>query len=674
MKPAHFQQKSRPLPPVFDKLKLQAAMATQTRPANGFEVQSFVKAACNCIAVSQIRQERAERISARTLALMEERRKQKFGLTSGSISVVLYTLLCKQVRWSLTDDLRKHNDRVMKCAIDKLKIRHARHELAYERRQIAQLRYPDGTLTTAPQEAMAIATTFYNDLYRSRDGPFVFSAIGSLRRPITAEELRNACRRIRGNTAPGADGIPSGATKHLVPLCAEDLANALNHHFEVNEFPESFMKAKTILLYKKGDPLNISNYRPISLLSTVLKVLTRALARRVEEVAMELVPEEQAGFRRKFSTRDHILSVNLLMEKCSEWRKPLNMAFIDYQKAFDTIEYKYIWKALEKFGVDDCTVRMIKQLYAAGRSFLALGTMEMEIDIQRGVRQGDSLSPLLFILTLQSCLDEIDWCDQGYPIEHVRLNYLAYADDMFLCSPTVDGLQAMLDKLIDVTKKAGLKVNSSKTKWMSNNHNGQQLRANGEEIELVSSFVYLGQLVCFPQDRGQEVSRRISAAWGISRKVRALLRSRMTPIKTKRRFFHTCVLPTLLYGSETWALTKAAEDRIRKCQRRMERQMLGLRLRDRVSNAVLRARTKLKDAVVEARKRKWIYANKLMTREQTRWEVRLMKWKPYGIRPVGRPRMRWEDDFKMFAGTEWKNIAATSEWFEIMARFSVYIR
>uniref|UniRef100_A0A0N4WHN0 Uncharacterized protein n=1 Tax=Haemonchus placei TaxID=6290 RepID=A0A0N4WHN0_HAEPC len=129
MKPAHFQQKSRPLPPFFDKLELQAAMATQTRPANGFDIQSFVKAACNCIAVSQTRQERVERIFARALALMEETRKQKFVLTSGSISVVLYTLLCKQVRWSLTDDRRKHNDRVVKSAIGKSKIRHARHEV-----------------------------------------------------------------------------------------------------------------------------------------------------------------------------------------------------------------------------------------------------------------------------------------------------------------------------------------------------------------------------------------------------------------------------------------------------------------------------------------------------------------------------------------------------------------
>ncbi|PIO58849.1 hypothetical protein TELCIR_19708 [Teladorsagia circumcincta] len=159
---------------------------------------------------------------------------------------------------------------------------------------------------------MAIAAAFYNNPYRSHYGPFVFSASGSLSRPITADELREACRRIRGNTALGADGIPSGVTKYLMPICAEDLAKVLNQHFELNNFPKNFVQAKTILLHKRGDPLNITNYRPISLRSTFLKVLTRALARRVEEVAMEFIPKKQAGFRRNFSTRDHIMSVNLL--------------------------------------------------------------------------------------------------------------------------------------------------------------------------------------------------------------------------------------------------------------------------------------------------------------------------------------------------------------------------
>ena len=148
----------------------------------------------------------------------------------------------------------------------------------------------------------------------------------------------------------------------------------------------------------------------------------------------------------------------------------------------------------------------------------------------------------------------------------------------------------------------------------------------------------------------------------------------MTPIQIKRRFFHICVMPALLYGCETWALTKAHEERLRKTERRMERQMLGLRLNNKVSNTVIRERTQLKDVVAEARKRKWIYANNLMTRDHTRWQVRLLNWKPSGNRAVGRPRMRWEDDLKMFAGTEWKNIATTSEWFQSMARFSVFVR
>ncbi|CAD5213238.1 unnamed protein product [Bursaphelenchus xylophilus] len=87
------------------------------------------------------------------------------------------------------------------------------------------------------------------------------------------------------------------------------------------------------------------------------------------------------------------MTINLLIEKCREWDLPLHMVFIDFKKAFDSIKFVCIWRALEECGVDECTVRMIQQLYAAGRSYLCLGSSQVEFEVQRGVRQGDSLSP-----------------------------------------------------------------------------------------------------------------------------------------------------------------------------------------------------------------------------------------------------------------------------------------
>uniref|UniRef100_A0A1I7SJ48 Reverse transcriptase domain-containing protein n=1 Tax=Bursaphelenchus xylophilus TaxID=6326 RepID=A0A1I7SJ48_BURXY len=118
------------------------------------------------------------------------------------------------------------------------------------------------------------------------------------------------------------------------------------------------------------------------------------------------------------------------------------------------------------------------------------------------------------------------------------------------------------------------------------------------------------------------------------------MRSRMTPMATKRKSWHVCVLPAFLYGSEAWALTKSSETKLVRCQRRMERHMLCHRLVDRVPNATIRDRTKLKDVIQEARKRKWKFAKKIVEGDQERWEARLLNWKPDTKRPLGRPRTR----------------------------------
>uniref|UniRef100_A0A914XNF3 Endonuclease-reverse transcriptase n=1 Tax=Plectus sambesii TaxID=2011161 RepID=A0A914XNF3_9BILA len=115
-------------------------------------------------------------------------------------------------------------------------------------------------------------------------------------------------------------------------------------------------------------------------------------------------------------------------------------------------------------------------------------------------------------------------------------------------------------------------------------------------------------------------------------------------MKLKQQLFHQCVLLSMLYGCETWALTEATEDRLAKGQRRMERRILRVRLRDRRTNTWLRSVTKLNDIVECARRRKWRFAAKVAALNATRWTQALTIWTPDATRPVGRPRRRWADE------------------------------
>uniref|UniRef100_A0A914Y5M6 Reverse transcriptase domain-containing protein n=1 Tax=Panagrolaimus superbus TaxID=310955 RepID=A0A914Y5M6_9BILA len=161
-----------------------------------------------------------------------------------------------------------------------------------------------------------------------------------------------AARRMKANTAPGADNIPSKAVKSTISTFAGRLADAFYGMLEEENMPPELLHAKTILLYKKGNRLDIGNYRPISLLPVLYKIFTRVVADRVRAAAenAEALPPEQAGFRRTYSTVDHIHSLNQLFEKSREFSKmPLYVVFIDFKKAFDSIELQAIWDALEEY-------------------------------------------------------------------------------------------------------------------------------------------------------------------------------------------------------------------------------------------------------------------------------------------------------------------------------------
>ena len=198
----------------------------------------------------------------------------------------------------------------------------------------------------------------------------------------------------------GIDGIASDIIKLGGPVVLTYLTNIFNNTLKTKQIPDSWHEAKIIILFKKGDHKGIKNYRSINLLSHSYKIFTRLLQSRTERTLDENQPREQAGFRKGFSTTDHLQALNQTIEKSNEYSLPLCIGFIDYEKAFDTVEHFAIFEALRKTNINETYIHILQNIYIQATARIHVDkSVSDEFRIQRGVRQGDH-SHLNYLLQL----------------------------------------------------------------------------------------------------------------------------------------------------------------------------------------------------------------------------------------------------------------------------------
>ncbi|CAH4027834.1 unnamed protein product [Pieris brassicae] len=171
-----------------------------------------------------------------------------------------------------------------------------------------------------------------------------------------------------------------------------------------------------MLIYKKGDRCDVANYRPITLLPCLYKLFSSLKNQEISIILDAEQSMEQAGFRKSFSTIDHIHTLELLIEKYQERQRALYIAYIDYKKPFDTVSHSSIWKALPEQGVAKEYIQILKSIYSNNTGRVKLENVGPSIPIKRGVTQGDPTSLMLFIAVLESIIRELDWGTSGLNI------------------------------------------------------------------------------------------------------------------------------------------------------------------------------------------------------------------------------------------------------------------
>ncbi|CAK1583093.1 unnamed protein product [Parnassius mnemosyne] len=177
------------------------------------------------------------------------------------------------------------------------------------------------------ENILKIATKFYQNLYDQKDlGNFEtinFYSQNQTNIDWNDTEIDKEIKRLKSDKSPGPDGIPNEALKLARTLLTPVITYLFNIINKEQRVPEQWTKSNIVLLYKKGDPKDIGNYRPISLLPSLYKLFSQCILSRISAKIDRNQPIEQAGFRRGYSTVHHIQALENIIEKYKEFQKPI---------------------------------------------------------------------------------------------------------------------------------------------------------------------------------------------------------------------------------------------------------------------------------------------------------------------------------------------------------------
>ena len=406
---------------------------------------------------------------------------------------------------------------------------------------------------------------YFNERYAQGELQVMFE---ELNLPISIGEIKKGISQLRNGASAGPDLLLNEFLKNGTNSLLTYLHCLFNKMYDIGYFPEQWTEGHIIPIFKKGDTNDVSNYRGITLLSTVGKLFTRILNNRLNSWAedYDIYVEAQAGFRRGMGTTDNIFILNNLITHSLNNNQRLYCAFVDFTKAFDFVVRDILWFKLIRLGVRGKMLNIIKSIYSRVKSRVKHdNTLSEPFTCDIGVRQGECLSPFLFAMYVNDLEAEIVTKGiSGINIGTINIYILLYADDIIMFGNSPEDLQKSLATLEDYCSKWKLTVNTNKTKIMVFRKGGRlsndlDFKYKNISIEIVNKFCYLG--VIFTSGGSSfETQKTLS---GQALKAVFTLNKYLynfTALKPSHilELFDRLVSPILNFGSEVWGFYKAS--------------------------------------------------------------------------------------------------------------------
>ena len=291
----------------------------------------------------------------------------------------------------------------------------------------------------------------------------------SLDENVTLNDITTALYKfMKEGKSPGNDGLTTSFYRAFWASISGLVMASLKEGYEKKRFSDSQRQSVIRLIEKQGKCREMMNgWRPISLMNVDIKLYAKVLAERLKVVCKHIIGSEQLAYVEGQDIHEGHLILNKVLEQARSKKLSGLISCLDFKGAFDSVRHKFIFTTLQKMGVGENLISMIKSLYTDNISaVLNFGTTTGWIALDRSCRQGDPVSAYLFILVMEVLLNALKKLNLGMKVGNLSLWSTAFADDLTMFLKTNEELRAVLKVLKEYQEVSGLEINYKKSEIM----------------------------------------------------------------------------------------------------------------------------------------------------------------------------------------------------------------